>query len=78
MLSLAFIVGCAKTPADYRWVSSDANVLSVSATGVVQAKRPGKATVRVISIFDSLNFDEVPIFGCFYHMFCFCTSNGTL
>lgn len=53
--------GCAKTPADYRWISSDASVLSVSATGVVQAKRPGKAIVKVISIFDSLNFDEVTV-----------------
>ncbi|XP_021760201.1 nuclear pore complex protein GP210-like isoform X1 [Chenopodium quinoa] len=53
--------GCANSPADYRWLSSDNSILSVSATGVVQAKRLGKATVKAVSIFDDLNFDEVHI-----------------
>lgn len=53
------LVGCATTPAEYRWLSSDSSILSVSNMGVVQAKRPGKATVKVVSIFDNLNFDEV-------------------
>ncbi|XP_048503398.1 nuclear pore complex protein GP210 isoform X3 [Beta vulgaris subsp. vulgaris] len=53
--------GCATTPAEYRWLSSDSSILSVSNMGVVQAKRPGKATVKVVSIFDNLNFDEVSI-----------------
>lgn len=60
MISLGgLVVGCANSPADYRWLSSENNILSVSATGVVQAKRPGKATVKVVSIFDDLNFYEV-------------------
>lgn len=33
--------------------------VSVSASGVAQAKKLGVATVRVVSIFDPLNYDEV-------------------
>lgn len=55
------IGGCAKTSGDYRWFSSDSSILSVSAMGVVQAKRPGKAIVKVLSVYDGLNFDEVAI-----------------
>lgn len=53
--------GCAKATSDYRWFSSDTATVSVSASGVVQAKKPGKATVKVISVFDALNYDEVVI-----------------
>ncbi|KAK9272744.1 hypothetical protein L1049_003121 [Liquidambar formosana] len=53
--------GCAKASSDYKWFSSDMAIVSVSASGVVQAKKPGKATVKVVSIFDSLNYDEVVI-----------------
>lgn len=53
--------GCAKSSSDYRWFSSDTNIVSVSAYGVVQAKKPGKAIVKVVSFFDSLNYDEVVI-----------------
>ncbi|XP_016903284.2 nuclear pore complex protein GP210 isoform X1 [Cucumis melo] len=53
--------GCAKTSSDYKWFSSDISVVTVSASGVVQAKKSGKATVKVLSIFDSSNFDEVVI-----------------
>ncbi|WCJ21095.1 Nuclear pore complex protein GP210 [Euphorbia peplus] len=53
--------GCAKTSSDYKWFSSDAAVVSISELGVVQAKKPGKATVRVLSIFDSFNYDEVTV-----------------
>lgn len=35
--------------------------VSVSASGVVQAKRPGKAAIKVVSIFDPFNSDEVVI-----------------
>lgn len=35
------------------------STVSVSASGVVQAKKPGKATIRVLSVFDSFNYDEV-------------------
>ncbi|XP_057530542.1 nuclear pore complex protein GP210 isoform X2 [Amaranthus tricolor] len=58
---LTAVGGCARTPADYRWLSSDNSILSVSAMGVVLAKRPGKATVKVASVFDDLNFAEVSI-----------------
>ncbi|XP_065877577.1 nuclear pore complex protein GP210 isoform X2 [Euphorbia lathyris] len=51
--------GCAKASSDYKWFSSDAAIVSISELGVVQAKKPGKATVRVVSIFDSFNYDEV-------------------
>nr|KJB33844.1 hypothetical protein B456_006G033800 [Gossypium raimondii] len=50
--------GCAKESSDYKWFSSDITVISVTAYGVVQAKKPGKATVKVVSSFDSFNYDE--------------------
>ncbi|XP_015576193.2 nuclear pore complex protein GP210 isoform X1 [Ricinus communis] len=53
--------GCAKASSDYRWFSSDAAIVSVSASGIVQAKKPGQATVRVVSIFDPFNYDEVVV-----------------
>ncbi|TYI63709.1 hypothetical protein E1A91_D09G035200v1 [Gossypium mustelinum] len=53
--------GCAKDSSDYKWFSSDITVISVTAYGVVQAKKPGKATVKVVSSFDSFNYDEVMI-----------------
>ncbi|KAL9246241.1 hypothetical protein vseg_019803 [Gypsophila vaccaria] len=53
--------GCAEAASDYKWLSSDDSILSVSSMGVVQAKRPGKASVKVVSVYDSLNFDEVMI-----------------
>ncbi|XP_022152143.1 nuclear pore complex protein GP210 isoform X1 [Momordica charantia] len=53
--------GCAKTSSDYKWFSTDRTVVTVSASGVVQAKKTGKATVKVQSIFDSSNYDEVVI-----------------
>ncbi|XP_010435974.1 PREDICTED: nuclear pore complex protein GP210-like [Camelina sativa] len=51
--------GCAKASSDYKWFTSDMSILSVSAYGTIQAKRPGIATVKVVSTFDSQNFDEV-------------------
>ncbi|KAE8021482.1 hypothetical protein FH972_007367 [Carpinus fangiana] len=53
--------GCAKASSDYKWFSSDTATVSVSASGVVQAKKPGSATVKVLSVFDALNYDEVVI-----------------
>ncbi|CAK7328121.1 unnamed protein product [Dovyalis caffra] len=53
--------GCAKTSSDYKWFSLDMATVSISPFGVLQAKKPGKATVRVVSIFDSSNYDEVVI-----------------
>ncbi|KAL8043788.1 hypothetical protein ABFX02_08G007800 [Erythranthe guttata] len=53
--------GCAMSSSDYKWVSLDMAVVSVSVSGIVQAKKPGKATIRAVSIFDPLNFDEMVI-----------------
>ncbi|KZV46427.1 nuclear pore membrane glycoprotein 210-like [Dorcoceras hygrometricum] len=51
--------GCAMSSSDYKWFSSDVASVSVSASGSVQAKKPGRATIRAVSIFDPLNYDEV-------------------
>ncbi|XP_012845839.1 PREDICTED: nuclear pore complex protein GP210-like [Erythranthe guttata] len=40
---------------------ADATVVSVSASGIVRARKPGNATIRVVSIFDPLNYDEMVI-----------------
>lgn len=53
--------GCTMSSSDYKWFSSDVAAVSVSASGIVQAKKPGKATIRAVSIFDSLNYDEVVV-----------------
>jgi uncharacterized protein YjdB len=53
------VVGCAKAVSDYKWLFSDISTVSVSASGTIQAKNPGKATINVISVYDSLNYDEV-------------------
>ncbi|EOA18977.1 hypothetical protein CARUB_v10007615mg [Capsella rubella] len=53
--------GCAKASSDYKWFTSDMSILSVSAYGIIQAKRPGIATVKVVSTFDSQNYDEVSV-----------------
>ncbi|KAI8533615.1 hypothetical protein RHMOL_Rhmol10G0023300 [Rhododendron molle] len=60
-LDLKATGGCAKASSDYKWFSSDMTTVSVSAHGVVQAKKPGKATIKVVSIFDPMNYDEVVI-----------------
>ncbi|KAK0591220.1 hypothetical protein LWI29_037217 [Acer saccharum] len=53
--------GCAKASSDYKWFSSDMDTVSISAFGTVQAKKPGKTTIKVVSVFDSFNYDEVVI-----------------
>lgn len=40
-------------------------VISVSASGIIRAKRPGQATVKVFSAFDSINYDEVCLYSNF-------------
>ncbi|CAL5408204.1 unnamed protein product [Camellia sinensis] len=52
---------CAKVSSDYKWFSTDMGIVSVSAHGIVQAKKPGKATIKVVSNFDPFNCDEVII-----------------
>ncbi|CAM8898328.1 unnamed protein product [Rhodiola kirilowii] len=53
--------GCVKETSDYRWFSSDVSSVSISASGVIEAKKPGKATIKVVSIFDPNNYDEVSV-----------------
>ncbi|XP_019185742.1 PREDICTED: nuclear pore complex protein GP210 isoform X2 [Ipomoea nil] len=53
--------GCAMLSSDYKWFSSDMAIVSVSASGIVEAKNPGRATIKAVSSFDSLNFDEVVV-----------------
>ncbi|XP_008807451.2 LOW QUALITY PROTEIN: nuclear pore complex protein GP210 [Phoenix dactylifera] len=53
--------GCDKTLQDYKWFSSDKATVSISASGAVKAKRPGQVIIRVVSVFDSMNYDEVVI-----------------
>lgn len=60
-VELKALGGCAKTSSDYKWFSSDMGTVSISASGVVQAKKPGKAAIKVISILDSFNYDEILI-----------------
>ncbi|KAK9119821.1 hypothetical protein Scep_017914 [Stephania cephalantha] len=60
-LELQATGGCMETPSDYKWYSSDLATVYVSASGVVQAKKPGKATIKVVSAFDPMNFDEVVV-----------------
>ncbi|CAL5434444.1 unnamed protein product [Camellia sinensis] len=55
-----FIIdSCAKVSSDYKWFSTDMGIVSVSAHGVVQAKKPGKATSKVVSNFYPFNYDEL-------------------
>ncbi|GAB2264624.1 hypothetical protein Droror1_Dr00028013 [Drosera rotundifolia] len=53
--------GCASSHGDYNWFSSDMEIVTVSDSGVLRAKKLGRATVKVISAFSSLNFDEVMV-----------------
>ncbi|WVZ63130.1 hypothetical protein U9M48_012789 [Paspalum notatum var. saurae] len=58
-VELKAIGGCGKTLDDYKLFSSDDDVVSVSDSRIVRAKKPGQATIRVVSAFDFLNFDEI-------------------
>lgn len=60
-IELAAKGGCGEMPKDYQWHSSDSGVLSVSASGVFQARRPGRAIIRVVAIVDLLNYDEMEV-----------------
>ncbi|XP_074574231.1 nuclear pore complex protein GP210 [Curcuma longa] len=53
--------GCGNSLEDYKWFSSNVAVVSVFAFGSIQAKRPGQAIIRVVSVFDSANYDQVVI-----------------
>nr|CAB3452832.1 unnamed protein product [Digitaria exilis] len=58
-VELKAIGGCGKTLDDYKLISSDEDVASVSDSRIVRAKKPGQAVIRVVSAFDFLNFDEI-------------------
>lgn len=60
-LELKVTGGCAMVSADYKWFSSDMAIVSVSTFGIIQAKRPGKVTIKAVSVFDSLNYDEIAV-----------------
>lgn len=51
--------GCVKNLEDYVWFSSDEAIVSVSTSGLLRAKKPGKAVIKVVSVYDSINYDEV-------------------
>ncbi|KAG5392090.1 hypothetical protein IGI04_022053 [Brassica rapa subsp. trilocularis] len=51
--------GCAKASTDYKWLTSDTSIISVSPYGIMKAKRPGIATVKVVSTIEPQNFDEI-------------------
>ncbi|WZZ64204.1 hypothetical protein YC2023_075574 [Brassica napus] len=51
--------GCAKASSDYKWLTSDTSIVSVSPYGIIKAKRPGIATVKVVSTIEPQNFDEI-------------------
>ncbi|KAL6838421.1 hypothetical protein ACP4OV_031666 [Aristida adscensionis] len=58
-VELKAVGGCGKTLDDYKLFSSDERIASVSDSRVVRAKKPGQAVIRVVSMFDFLNFDEI-------------------
>ncbi|XP_051189761.1 nuclear pore complex protein GP210 [Lolium perenne] len=60
-VELMAVGGCGKTMEDYKLYSSDESVVSVSDSHTVRAKKPGQAVIKVVSVFDSLNFDEIII-----------------
>ncbi|CAM6103477.1 unnamed protein product [Calypogeia fissa] len=51
--------GCGEQPGDYWWISSNAEIASVNALGVVKAQGLGKALIRVSPTRDPLNYDEI-------------------
>ncbi|XP_078433278.1 embryo defective 3012 isoform X2 [Wolffia australiana] len=53
--------GCGLSSRDYIWSSSNLACVSVSPSGNIQAKYPGRSTIRVTSFFDPLNFDEITV-----------------
>ncbi|PKA56686.1 hypothetical protein AXF42_Ash012816 [Apostasia shenzhenica] len=53
--------GCGKIADAYVWQSSDETVVSVSASGFIRGKRPGRAMVKVASSSDTFNYDEIAV-----------------
>ncbi|ONK57184.1 uncharacterized protein A4U43_C10F17460 [Asparagus officinalis] len=53
--------GCGRSLEDYIWLSSNEAVLSVSTSGLLRVNSPGRAVIKVVSVFDSINVDEVVV-----------------
>ncbi|KAF5204727.1 Nuclear pore membrane glycoprotein [Thalictrum thalictroides] len=53
--------GCVESSTSYKWYSSDVATVSVSPSGVVQAKKPSQVTIKVVSMYDGLNYDQVDV-----------------
>ncbi|KAF9625307.1 hypothetical protein IFM89_021246 [Coptis chinensis] len=60
-LALKATGGCMETSTSYKWYSSDMTTVSVSASGFVQAKKPGQVTIKVVSMYDEMNYDQVDV-----------------
>ncbi|KAF9590251.1 hypothetical protein IFM89_032029 [Coptis chinensis] len=60
-LTLKATGGCMETSTSYKWYSSDMTTVSVSASGFVQAKKPGQVTIKVVSMYDEMNYDQVDV-----------------
>uniref|UniRef100_A0A1D1XKT8 Nuclear pore membrane glycoprotein 210-like n=2 Tax=Anthurium amnicola TaxID=1678845 RepID=A0A1D1XKT8_9ARAE len=60
-LELKAFGGCARSSRDYDWVSTNPASVSVSSSGFIQAKWLGRAIIKVTSMLDSMNFDEVVV-----------------
>ncbi|KAJ1693956.1 hypothetical protein LUZ63_010654 [Rhynchospora breviuscula] len=60
-LKLKPVGGCGRSLTDFKWFSSDEAIISISSSGVAYARRPGQATVKAVSVYDFLNYDEVLI-----------------
>lgn len=54
---------------DYGWSSTNVASVSVSSSGYIQAKHIGCSTIKVTSVFDPLNFDEVFLYRFFLYIF---------
>lgn len=52
-------VGCSRVHEDFMWLSSDEAVVSVSTSGLLRTNNPGRAVIKVVSVLDSFNYDEV-------------------
>ncbi|CAA6668012.1 unnamed protein product [Spirodela intermedia] len=60
-LELKAFGGCGMSPRDYGWCSTNVASVSVSSSGYIQAKYLGRSTIKVTSVFDPLNFDEIVV-----------------
>lgn len=71
-----YFKGCGRSLTDFKWFSSDEAIISISSSGVAYARGPGETTVKAVSTYDSLNYDEVSYLldclFCNYDCFLIC------